>query len=85
MEDRDAEDLSELQRELRAAADEGHIEAEDVLDHVDSYVNHDNPSPEQHHDLRQRLSDAVLHFEVTHPTLSASLERVANSLSAAGI
>ena len=79
------DELQALQKDLESAADDGHDEANDVLDHVNAYLEHDEPEPELHHALRRRLTEAVVHFEATHPELSATLDRVVSSLTAAGI
>ena len=39
----------------------------------------------QEHPIAVRLRQAIQHFEVTHPTLVASLEQVVNTLSTMGI
>ena len=44
----------------------------------------DEPSP-VHPSIIERLEDAVDHFEVTHPALTALISEVADSLSIAGI
>ena len=42
-------------------------------------------SPEDHHSLRQRLTEGLQHFEATHPILSGLIEQVLNTLSGMGI
>jgi len=39
----------------------------------------------QEHPIALRLRQAIQHFEVTHPTLVASLEQMVNTLSTMGI
>ena len=39
----------------------------------------------QQHPIAVRLRQAIQHFEVTHPTLVASLEQLMNTLSTMGI
>lgn len=39
----------------------------------------------QEHPIAARLRQAIQHFEVTHPTLVASLEQMVNTLSTMGI
>lgn len=38
-----------------------------------------------HPDFRQRLADAMLRFEVSHPTLTAAMEQVADVFNRVGI
>ena len=81
----DQPDFGELKRQLRGAADEGHANADDVLGRVDEYLAADDVSEEHHEGLIQHLRDAVNHFEAEHPRLTAALQQVVDSLTAAGI
>jgi len=38
-----------------------------------------------HPDFRQRLADAMLRFEVSHPTLTAAMDQVADVFNRVGI
>lgn len=40
---------------------------------------------EAHSTLSQRLSDAAIHFEESHPTISGTLERLVDMLAQMGI
>jgi rubrerythrin len=76
-------DFEELQRQLRDAADEGHEQADELLRKVDEY--HASDTGEERESLRRQLSDAIYHFEAEHPRLTAAIQQVVNSLTAAGI
>jgi len=41
--------------------------------------------PHHYHSLRERLSDAIDHFELTHPQLTLTLGEVLNNLAAIGL
>lgn len=47
----------------------------------------DNPETEPHHydSLRERLNEALLRFEVSHPLLFASTQRALDALNEMGI
>lgn len=45
----------------------------------------DTPPSEHHQSLRDRLKEAVVHFEAEHPTLGQAMEIAAHSLSSIGI
>ena len=47
----------------------------------------DNPEAESHHydSLRERLNEALLRFEVSHPLLFASTQRALDALNEMGI
>ncbi|MBI4469219.1 MAG: DUF4404 family protein [Acidobacteria bacterium] len=42
-------------------------------------------APRQDHPARQRLSEAIEHFEASHPTLTEIMGRVAHALSQIGV
>jgi hypothetical protein len=81
----DQPDFGELKRQLRGAADEGHASADAVLGRVDEYLTADDVSDEHREGLIEHLRDAVHHFEADHPRLTAALQQVVDSLTAAGI
>ena len=85
MTDESREHLEDLSNELAAAADEGHEEAADLHDDVNDFMAISDPTGGQHEAMRVQLSDAMLHFEVSHPSLTAAMQRVIDSLSASGI
>jgi hypothetical protein len=51
-----------------------------LLDQIDQ-----SHEPAPHPDFRQRLADAMLRFEVSHPTLTAAMEQVADVFNRVGI
>jgi hypothetical protein len=85
MADDPREHLEGLSDDLASAAAEGHDTAEDLQGQVDEFLAKPDPTPEDHADLRDQLSDALLHFEVSHPSMSATMQRVIDSLTASGI
>jgi hypothetical protein len=57
-----------------------------VLNDIRSMVSESEPKhADDGESLRERLNEATRHFEESHPTLTAMLGRVADSLSALGI
>ena len=78
-------ELEDLHQDLQDAVDEGNDDAADMLEHVGAYLETEEPSDEQHQGLRRHLGDAVLSLEVSHPRLSAAMQRALDSLTAAGI
>ncbi|MDH3397905.1 MAG: DUF4404 family protein [Acidimicrobiia bacterium] len=78
-------ELEELKRQLHHVADQGNSGADEVLKKVDEYMATDEVSQDHHDGLVQQLRDAVDHFEVEHPRLTAAMQKVVDSLTAAGI
>jgi Domain of unknown function (DUF4404) len=81
--------LKKLEAELQRTqpADETQRQHLDALhSDVRSLLAKPEPlTPEDHQSLGQRLRASLQHFETTHPALSALIEQVLNTLSAAGI
>ena len=77
--------LEELKGHLEEAADGGDDDAREVLAHVTGYLERAEHGDDDPGDLRDRLSDAVLRFELNHPKLSHTLQGVVDSLTASGI
>jgi len=81
--------LEKLEAELKRTepADETQRQHLDAL-HGDVRSLLDKPeplTPEDHQSLGERLRTSLQHFESTHTALSALIEQVLNTLSAAGI
>ena len=85
MTDEAREHLEDLHDELASAADDGHDAAADLHGEVADYMANPDPHPDETEALQEQLSDGLLHFEVSHPRLSAAMQRVIDSLSASGI
>ena len=85
MTDEPRDHIENLSDDLAAAAAGGHDAAEDLQGQVNDFLAKGEPTPEDHAALRDQLSDGLLHFEVSHPSLSAAMQRVIDSLSASGI
>ena len=85
MTDEARDHLEDLQDELAAAADDGHDMAAELHGELQDYLDTDEPGADDHDALRDQLSDSLLHFEVSHPSLSAAMQRVIDSLTASGI
>ncbi len=81
----DDESLDELQAHLAEAAAGGSQQAEEILAHVQRYQADDDLTTEDHRNLRKRLSDDLLHFETSHPSLTATMQAVVNSFTASGM
>ena len=78
--------LEQLHAELAKteSVDERSREAlESLLRDIQTLLEHSGARP--HPSLRERLSQATRDFEESHPTLSATLGRVADALSNLGI
>jgi len=80
--------LLELRRqldELDLTDHEGKESAEKMAELIDSAVGSEEAGTEVHHELRKLLKDSVLHFEVSHPNLTATINNVVNTLNNLGI
>ncbi len=83
------EHLEQLQSELAGAAaldeeskkliDSVLQDVQELLDHTESATSHEP------HGLAERLRDATRQFEESHPTLSAAVGRVMDTLTNLGI
>jgi predicted component of type VI protein secretion system len=81
--------LEQLRDEIENAGkvdEKGRVLLRDVDEHIRDLLARSEdtvlvPKPA----LRRRLQDAVRHFEVTHPELTAALSRLLETLSNAGI
>ena len=73
------EKVDAVDAEARAALEEVMHEIRDVLARAEDEERHEEAS------LADRLRDAGRHFEESHPTLTATLGRVVDALSALGI
>lgn len=77
--------LEQLHSELERA---GSVDEEgrEMLTHISADIqNLLGPSGSAHPSLRKRLQDAIDHFEVEHPAITAALSQMLNTLSNAGI
>lgn len=83
------EHLEELQSELADAAtldEESKRLIDSVLSDVQELLDRTEPTPaHEPHGLVERLRDATRQFEESHPTLSAAVGRVMDTLSNLGI
>ena len=80
------EHLEELQSELAGAAaldEESRKLIDSVLQDVQALLDHTEPAAS--HGLTERLRAATRQFEESHPTLSAAVGRVMDTLSNLGI
>lgn len=85
MPDKAREHLEEVRGQLSEAADEGHDDAGELADHVETYLASDQPTTEEHEALVDRLRIGVRRFEASHPSLSRTVQSVVDSLTASGI
>lgn len=69
--------LEELARRLHLVEDE---HARDLGQQVQRSIDDDD-----HEGLRERVSEAAVHFDTAHPELSGALRRIADALAASGI
>lgn len=83
MDDRE-EHLRRLADELAEAAAAGNEMAGEALERVQRHLEAEGDGDDDG-DLTDRLSDAVLHLEASHPQLAATIQAVINSLTASGI
>ncbi len=83
------EHLEELQSELADAAtldEESRRLIDSVLSDVQELLDRTEPTTaDEPHGLVERLRDATRQFEESHPTLSAAVGRVMDTLSNLGI
>jgi polyhydroxyalkanoate synthesis regulator phasin len=75
--------------ELRQLLEELHqkIEATDLSTDISNLLErtgHEQPTPETTSEVN-RLEESIRYFEVTHPTLTATLSQMLNILNNAGI
>jgi len=80
-----AELLSELHAEINHlgtldSASQSKIEA--MFQRIESQVNH---AERDSSDMPEQLRETMMHFEVTHPTLTHVLNQIASMLSSMGI
>ncbi len=80
----DPRDMEELRRQLQHVSGDD-PKAGEVLREVESYLAEDEPPTERRAGLLQTLSDAIYQFEAEHPRLTAAIQKVVDSLTAAGI
>jgi transcriptional/translational regulatory protein YebC/TACO1 len=64
---------------------EGKKSAEKISELIGAAVNSEEAEPETNHELKKLLKDSVLYFEVSHPTLTATINNVINTLNNLGI
>ena len=79
------EELEALAEVLDEASGRGVGEIDGIHSAVADYREKDEPSPEDHDGLVERLRHGVDRLEATHPDLSAALARVVDSLTAFGL
>jgi hypothetical protein len=83
------ESLKELQTELKKTKFIDKVKkdfSDSLLDHVQTVLEHPGEVPFLHHyNLMNRLKEAMLHFESTHPNLTELVVRVTDSLNRMGI
>lgn len=77
------DELRRLADDLADAASQGDEKAGEALEHVQRHL--DSGGDDGQEDLADRLSDALLHLEVSHPELAATIQAVINSLTGSGI
>lgn len=83
------EHLKNLHQELTAVEDvneDSQRLLEEIQDDVQVLLAHnsDTPSP-QHATIRDRLAESARHFDLSHPTLAATIRTVVNTLNNMGI
>ncbi len=80
------EHLEEVRGRLHEAAADGDDHAGELADHVDAFLGAaEAPTTEERDALLERLREGVRRFEAAHPTLSAAVQGVIDSLTASGI
>lgn len=79
------EHLEEVHAQLNEAASAGDADAGELAGTVGAYLGKEAPSNEDDEDIIERLRLGVRRFEANHPTLSEAVQRVIDSLTAAGI
>lgn len=79
------DELGELTIRLRELIGEENAEAVALREAIDAYVASQEPSREDHDSLVERLREAALRYEASHPTLSRYVAGVVDSLTASGI
>jgi hypothetical protein len=87
-----SKETHELLKELRKQLDEMVItkpEAKEkvvkLTELIDQAVEADESETLDPEELRKHLKDSVLYFEVSHPTLTAAISNIINTLNAMGI
>jgi hypothetical protein len=72
--------LEDLAQRLHLHRGEGEERARELHGHVRAALEHD-----EHEGLVDRLTEAEVEFESSHPDLADALRRIADALGAAGI
>lgn len=86
MTDRKLRELLEQLHDELARAKSVDDKGREMLAHIRADIqNLLGPSGSAHPSLRKRLQEAIDHFEVEHPAITAALSQMLNTLSNAGI
>ena len=79
-------DLERLLGELRSTIEESQSLEADERQKLETLATRiEEQADEERHGLIDQLGDAVENFETVHPSLTQTLNRIANALSAGGI
>ncbi|MBD3321316.1 MAG: DUF4404 family protein [Chitinivibrionales bacterium] len=81
--------LKDLRKEL-SSVETGNTETQDKISNltrkIDNVIDKDHTRPTQeHHSLRQELSDSIEYFEISHPMLTEIANRIVYTLNNLGI
>jgi hypothetical protein len=76
--------LDELRKQGEDLANpESKERLETLMDNIEQNVDYDAPT--EHHDVIEDVKDAITHFEVEHPQITAILNDIMVTLSNSGI
>ncbi len=89
----DEQQLNERLQRLHSELDQTEVNDDASRAHIENLRSSMQPildptvatQPHHYHSLRERLSDAVDHFEVSHPQLTLSIGDVLDNLAAIGL
>jgi len=81
-------DLKRLQRELSAAKSIDERErtmVQTLIGDIEQFVRRDDNEPHHWSSLRERLTEALVHLEVSHPQVTLLMRRALDSLAYLGV
>lgn len=59
--------------------------ASKLSDMIDKSIALNSPEKADYNELKSHLKDSMLHFEVSHPTLTTTISNIINTLNMMGI
>jgi hypothetical protein len=80
--------LTDLREQLKQLVESNSLTSEKVLslaETIDQTINQESLTESEHHELKLQLKDSLMHFEVAHPKLTATMDNIISTLNAIGV